>query len=145
MVEKAGVHDPFAFEVVRPQNQTIVTFPKNCSLPRIIDQNERLLTGTSWSCDYLGLDTSLVKCRSMEDRSAVIAYLSNVSRTQTPLLTRDHCAGDLSARQDVCRAKLNLGTTRRVAWQRYQSVHGIQSDTDYVNPRSVHHFLSRPL
>ena len=132
-VQGTRVNYPLALQFFRLQRQTMVALPEHGALSSIVDKNKCLLAGATCSGEEMRLDTVLRKFRAVHFCSGIFANLSYITRSQSPLLARDHCSRHLATRQHVRGTKLHLRTQCRVVRKRNHGVSGVQPHTDDIH------------
>jgi hypothetical protein len=141
-VQSPRIHDPFAVEVGRQKNKPLIPSTENRSLARAVDKYQGLRADASRNYRELRLHPCTRKLFMMQLRSLVVAQLSHISCTHSPLLTRNHGRCHLASRQNIRQTVLNLRTTRRVIGEGDQCVNRIQPDADKVHLRQFRHILT---
>src|SRR5690348_12197650 len=96
--------DPIALEFFRTKRQAVVAFPEDGAFAAVIHENESLLAGAAGRSEQMGFHAKARKFRAMQLGANVVADFADVTRAQTPLLTRNHGSGDLAAGQHLRRA-----------------------------------------
>ena len=132
-VQGARANDPLVLQFFRLQRQARVAFPQDRALSGVVDENKCLLAGATCSGEEMRLDANLGKFRAVHFCRGIFADFAYITRSQSPLLARDHCGRHLAARQHIRGAKLHFRTQRRVVRQRNHGVGGVQSHADDIN------------
>ena len=78
----------------------------------------------------------------MEVGCTIVTNLAYVTRAETPLLAGDDRTGGLASREDLCRAKFNLGTADGEVGQGDYGVCCVQPDADEGNLRRFRHIFT---
>src|SRR5260370_30987855 len=133
------MNDPIALEFFGAQSQAVVAFPKNGAFAEVIDKDESLLAGTAGRREEMRFDAEARKFRAMELGGDVVPDLAHVVRAQAPLLTGNHCGGDLAAGQHLRGSKFDFGAARGIVRDGNQRVGGVEPDADHVQVGKIGH------
>ena len=140
-VESASIDNPFSFQIIRLQGESVVSFPKNRSFTSVVDQDDRLLAGASLRSHKMGFDSKAIKFFSVNYGGAVIAHFAGISGPQAPLLTSRNGSSDLAAGQNIGGMKFDFRPERGIMRNENQRICRVKSDTDNINLRGRRHVL----
>ena len=86
--------------------------------------------------------TEARKFAAMQIRGTIVADLAYVAGAEAPLLAGNDRTRGLASREDLCRAKFNLGAAEGEVGQGDYGVCCVQPDADEVNLRRFRHIFT---
>ena len=108
-MQRAGIDDPFAIEIRRLQQQTLVAAAKHGALTALVHKDEGLRAGRIGHGDQPRIYAGSREFAAMEIARIVIAELADVARVQAPRLAGDDGGRGLAAGHDAGVGVFGLG------------------------------------
>jgi hypothetical protein len=141
-VKSTGVDDPFAFELFRPEHETVIAAAEDGAFTVVVYEDEGLRAGSVGDVDKLSFDAGAGELAGMEAGGVIVAELADVACRKSPSLAGDDGRSDLSAGHDGFYGVFDLGAADWEAADRDEGIGCVETYPNQVDfGRLLHEFI----